>query len=130
MAAADSIKDDLFQQSVLLCCPPQVLARFYPDVTSRKLSAGDWANETYLIVDGSFKAAAVESDRPGVQNGFDGQEATLNLGKYLLAAKAREPSIVLTIPPKEAIWKLQTHKSFRDHLQVSLRCNFNGEDGP
>ena len=59
MAAADSIKDDLFQPSVSLYCPSRVFARFYPDITSRTHLAGDWASETYLIVDGSFRAAAV-----------------------------------------------------------------------
>ena len=59
MAAADSIKDDLFQQSISLYCPSRVFARFYPDVTSRTHLAGDRASENYLIVDRSFKGAAV-----------------------------------------------------------------------
>jgi len=56
MAAADSIKGDLFHKSVSLYCPSRVFAWSYPDVTSRKHLAGDWVSETYLVVDESLKA--------------------------------------------------------------------------
>jgi DASS family divalent anion:Na+ symporter len=113
--------------------PRQDLARFLSHIEQRRVvpgevmaKRGDPADETFLIIDGTFKVTGIGSGEAVIGEGFLGEEAALGMTNYLADMEAIESGTVLVLP-RGAICDLTMHAPIRDRLLASYSGRFIGK---